>query len=392
MTRVLLDLGAGMSILPGSLYYQYDFGPLIKVDTTVVLAYLTLNLPRGIITDVIGMIEDFYYLVDFLVLDYVTLDPKRQMNVILSRPSLATANVLINCRTRVVDMAFGNKNMHLNVCSNISNHLVSDEFFMVDVINGLHPHENEEETTKECAICNRTGFEHALQLREEEKAVALYAISIGKPPWSQQVETLPDIMESKLRPSLESLPMVELKELPKHLNYVFLAVNETLSAIIASNIEKDQDKALMKVLKEYKAEIWWMITYLRVISPSILMHNIITVPEVKPAHGTQRRLNPNMREVVKNEVLKWLDVGIIFLISDSTWVSPTQIVPKKTGIQITWNEAGEEIATHSVTRWSICVDYRKLNVVTSKDHFPLSFMYQIIEKLSGQKFYCFLDV
>ncbi|XP_076924455.1 uncharacterized protein LOC143586892 [Bidens hawaiensis] len=87
MTRELLDLGAGVSILPGSLYDQYDFGPLRKADNTVVLADLTLKLPRGIVTDVIVMIKDFYYPVDFLVLDYVTVDPKQQTNVILGRPS-----------------------------------------------------------------------------------------------------------------------------------------------------------------------------------------------------------------------------------------------------------------------------------------------------------------
>ncbi|XP_076960035.1 uncharacterized protein LOC143636282 [Bidens hawaiensis] len=77
MTRALLDLGVGVSILPESLYDQYDFGPLRKADTTVVLADLTLKLPRGIVTDVIVMIEDFYYPVDFLVLEYVTVDLKR---------------------------------------------------------------------------------------------------------------------------------------------------------------------------------------------------------------------------------------------------------------------------------------------------------------------------
>ncbi|XP_076953278.1 uncharacterized protein LOC143627279 [Bidens hawaiensis] len=115
MTRALLDLGARLSILPGSLYDQYDFGQLRKADTTVVLADLTLKLPRGIVTDVIVMIGDFYYPIDFLVLDYVIVDPKRKPNVILGRPFLATANVLINCRTEVVEMAFGNKNLRLNV-------------------------------------------------------------------------------------------------------------------------------------------------------------------------------------------------------------------------------------------------------------------------------------
>ncbi|XP_076953567.1 uncharacterized protein LOC143627680 [Bidens hawaiensis] len=202
---------------PGSLYDQYDFGQFRKADTTVVLADLTLKLPRGLVTDVIVMTEYLYYPVDFLVLDYVTVDPKRQPNVILGRPFLATANALINCRTEVVDMGFGNKNLRLNVFSNVSNSLVSDECFAAEVINGLNPHESEEDATEECAICC-----YALLLQEEEEADELYAASIGKPPWSQQVERLPDTINSKLRPSLESPSAVELKELSRHLKYVFL--------------------------------------------------------------------------------------------------------------------------------------------------------------------------
>ncbi|XP_076937825.1 uncharacterized protein LOC143605690 [Bidens hawaiensis] len=374
MTRALLDLRAAVSILPGSLYDQYDFGPLRKADTTVVLADLTLKLPRGIVTDVIVMIEDFYYPVDFLVLDYVTVDPKRQPNVILDRPFLATANALISCKTRVVDMAFCNKNLQLNMFSNVSNPLVIDECFAAEVIDGLNPHKSEDDA-KEDYKKKRKKWSCMLQL-------------LGN---HQQVERLPDNIDSKLKPSSESPPAVELKELLKHLKYVFLGEGETLPAIIAANLEDEQEKPLVEVLREHRAAIGWTIAYLKGISPSIVMHKIITDPEAKPAHDAQRRLNPNIREVVKKEILKWLDAGIIFPISDSTWVSPTQTVPKKACIQITHIEKGEEIATRLVTRWRICVDYRNLNSATSKDHFPLRFIDQIIEKLAVQKFYCFLD-
>ncbi|XP_076954627.1 uncharacterized protein LOC143629164 [Bidens hawaiensis] len=357
-----------------------------KADTAVVLADLTLKLPRGIVTDVIVMIEDFYYPIDSLVLDNVTVDPKRQPNVILGRHFLAIANALINCRTGVVDMTFGNKNLRLNVFSNVSNPLVSDECFAAEVIDGLNPHESDDDAIEECDICCRKAVEHVLQLQEKEKEVELYAASIGKPPWSQQVERLPDTIDSKLKPSLESPPVVELRELPKQLKYVFLLEGETLQAIMAANLKDEQEKALVDVLREHKAAIGWTIADLRGISPSIVMHKIITDPEAKPAHDAQRRLNPNMREVVKKEVLKWLVVGFIFPISDSTWVSPTQTVLKKSGIQITRNERGEEIATRPVTGWRICVDYRKSNSATYKDHFPLSFIDQIIEKLADVPF------
>ncbi|KAJ0494070.1 putative nucleotidyltransferase, Ribonuclease H [Helianthus annuus] len=147
----------------------------------------------------------------------------------------------------------------------------------------------------------------------------------------------------------------------------------------------------MEVLVTNRAAIGWTIADLKGISPSVVMHKIITEENVTPVRDAQRRLNPNMREVVKKEVLTWLDAGIIYPISDSQWVSPTQTVPKKAGIQVVKNDAGEEVATRPVTGWRICIDYRKLNTATSKDHFPLPFIDQIVEKLSGQKFYCFLD-
>ncbi|CAA7401842.1 unnamed protein product [Spirodela intermedia] len=96
-------------------------------------------------------------------------------------------------------------------------------------------------------------------------------------------------------------------------------------------------------------------------------------------------------EIVKKEILKWLAADIIYPISDSKWVSPTQVVPKKIGITIIKNENGDEIQTRLTIGWRVCIDYRKLNSITRKDHFPLSFTNQILEKLAGKNFFCFLD-
>ncbi|XP_071741306.1 uncharacterized protein [Rutidosis leptorrhynchoides] len=229
---------------------------------------------------------------------------------------------------------------------------------------------------------------------EEVKAVELAVASTMDsklPPWTHKYEPLPKSIDTNTRPSLESPPTLELKPLPSHLKYAFLGTNGTLPVIIASDLTGVQEKALMEVLHKYKAAIGWTIADLKGISPSVCMHRIVTDPEVKPARDTQSRLNPNMQEVVKKEVLKWLDAGIIFPISDSQWVSPTQTVPKKAGITVMETEEGEKITTRPVTGWRVCIDYRKLNAATSKDHFPLPFIDQIIEKLSDQKFYCFLD-
>ncbi|WJZ95299.1 hypothetical protein VitviT2T_014078 [Vitis vinifera] len=113
--------------------------------------------------------------------------------------------------------------------------------------------------------------------------------------------------------------------------------------------------------------------------------------EAKPIRQPQRRLNAHLQEVVRAEVLKLLQAGIIYPIFDSPWVSPTQVVPKKSGIIVVQNENGEEIATRLTSGWRVCIDYRKLNAITRKDHFPLPFIDQVLETVFGHPFYCFLD-
>ncbi|KAL4271816.1 hypothetical protein GQ457_13G014620 [Hibiscus cannabinus] len=102
-------------------------------------------------------------------------------------------------------------------------------------------------------------------------------------------------------------------------------------------------------------------------------------------------VNEAMKDVVTKEILKWLDAGIIYPISDSEWVSPVQSVPKKGGITVITNENNELIPTRKVTGWRVCMDYRKLNKVTRKDHFPLPFIDQMHDRLAGKPFYYFLD-
>ncbi|GKD75851.1 putative nucleotidyltransferase, ribonuclease H [Tanacetum coccineum] len=96
-------------------------------------------------------------------------------------------------------------------------------------------------------------------------------------------------------------------------------------------------------------------------------------------------------EVVKKEVIKLLDAGLIYPISDSPWVSPVQVVPKKGGMTVVKNEKDELILQRIITGWRVCIDYRKLNNATRKDHFPLLFIDKMLERFVGHEYYCFLD-
>jgi hypothetical protein len=94
---------------------------------------------------------------------------------------------------------------------------------------------------------------------------------------------------------------------------------------------------------------------------------------------------------VRVEVIKLLDVGIIYPISDSKWVSPIHVVPKRARLTVVKNQDNELVPTRIQSGWRACIDYRKLNAATRKDHFPLLFIDQMVERLAGHKYYCFLD-
>ena len=111
--------------------------------------------------------------------------------------------------------------------------------------------------------------------------------------------------------------------------------------------------------------------------------------EAKPVRQPQRRLNPHLQEVVGAEVLKLLQAGIIYPISDSLWVSSMQVVPKKSGITMVQNDKGEEVSTPLTSGWRVCIDYRKLNTMTRKDHFLLPFMDEVLERVSSHPFHFF---
>ena len=135
----------------------------------------------------------------------------------------------------------------------------------------------------------------------------------------------------------------------------------------------------------------WSIEDLKRIDPSICMHKILLDDNAKNSIDHQRRLNPIMKEVVKKEVLKWLNAGFIYAISGSPWVSPVHMVPKKGGFIVIRHKKNELIPIRTVTGWSVCIDYRKLNTTIRNYHYPLPFIDQMLEKLVRHPHYCFGD-
>nr|GFA80301.1 reverse transcriptase domain-containing protein [Tanacetum cinerariifolium] len=175
----------------------------------------------------------------------------------------------------------------------------------------------------------------------------------GDEPPEVELKELPPHLEYAF---LDEPPEVELKELPPHLEYAFLGDNEKLPAIA------------------------WKLTDIKSIDPEFCSHKILLEEDYSPKAQSQRRVNPKIHDVIKKEVEKLIDAGLIYPISDSPWVSPIHCVPKKGGMTVIKNDENELVPTHLVTGWRVCIDYRKLNEAIRKDHFPLPFMDQITLK------------
>ena len=113
--------------------------------------------------------------------------------------------------------------------------------------------------------------------------------------------------------------------------------------------------------------------------------------DAKPVRHPQRHLNPKMKEVVRKEILKLLEAGIIYPVADSEWVSHVHCVPKKGGITVVPNDKYELIPQRIITGYRMVIDFRILNKATKKDHYPLPFIDQMLERLCKHTHYYFLD-
>ncbi|CAN6566295.1 unnamed protein product [Malus baccata var. baccata] len=153
-------------------------------------------------------------------------------------------------------------------------------------------------------------------------------------------------------PPNEDPPTLELKPLPSHVNYVFLGDDETLPVIISSTLTVQEEDKLVKVLREYKTTIGWTLTYIKGISPTTCMHHILLEEGSKTSREAQHRLKPPMMETVKKEIIKLLNCGVIYPISDSRWVSSIQCVPKKSRVTVVTNAKNELVSIEDSSKIS----------------------------------------
>ncbi|GJT92209.1 integrase, catalytic region, zinc finger, CCHC-type containing protein [Tanacetum coccineum] len=150
--------------------------------------------------------------------------------------------------------------------------------------------------------------------------------------------------------SVNEPPEVELKELPPHLEYAFLEGDDKLPVIIAKDLKDEEKAALLKVLKSHKRAIAWKLSDIKGVSPEFCTHKILMEEDYEPSVQSQRRVNPKIHDVIKKEVEKLLDAGLIYPISDSPWVSPELLEYVIGTCPKDFNKRDKKIATTLLTR------------------------------------------
>ncbi|KAJ9535799.1 hypothetical protein OSB04_un001046 [Centaurea solstitialis] len=369
--RALCDLGAGINLMPLSVFTTLGIGEARPTTISIQLADKSIVWPKGKIEDVLVQVDKFIFPADFIILD---CEVDQEVPIILGRPFLATGRTLIDVQKGELTMRVHDQRVTFNVLDSLKYPDEREECSTLSEIETWC----EEKTLGEILWDADTNNEEEDECEEVPLVTAAF-------------EVLENEDRKTLVPSLEVAPDLELKQLPSNLKYAFLGDSGKLPVIISSSLEADQEEKLVQMFKLHTKAIGWTIADLKGISPTICQHKIILEDKNFNSVEPQRRLNPVMKDVVKKEILKWLDAGIIYPIASSTCVSPVQCVPKKGGVTVITNDKNELIPTRTVTGWRICMDYRRLNKATQKDHFPLPFIDQMLDRLAGKEFYCFLD-
>ncbi|CAN6700797.1 unnamed protein product [Malus baccata var. baccata] len=400
--QCMLDLGASINVMPYSIYASMNLGELKQDGVIIQLADRSYAYPKGVLEDVLVQVNHLIFPADFYVLEMEDSSHAPSLPILLGRPFMKTARTKIDVFMGTLTMEFDGDIIRFNLSETIKYPMEDHSCFAIDIVDSLaQVHlDRMNDDALEIALVhgigarNKCGGIHATHGMDCDPSAV--------PPCGEvfemvaALESLPSHSEwimggIEARQGLGMQPTLELKPLPSHLKYVFLGEDQTLPVIISSSLTAQEEDKLIRVLKEHKSAIGWTLADIKGISPTTCMHRILLEEGAKPSREAQRRLNPPMLEVVKKEVIKLLDCGVIYHISDSRWVSPVQVVPKKSGVTVVKNEEQELVPTRVVTGWRVCIDYRKLNAMTRKDHFPLPFLDQMLERLAGYQFYCFLD-
>jgi hypothetical protein len=307
-------------------------GKLQPTSITLQLVDKSIKRPRGILEDVLVKVGEFILRADFIALDMEESPMPLPLPIILGRPFMRTAKICV--KKGIVSMKVYGEKIKFKIFDALKLPQDGMECFSVCIVQGVveevfYVHHIDPMEATLTHSFTRSDIEPNFEDATDNIIEAVHLLeAFPKYPsrYTPPFETLVPI-NTTLVPSIVKALTLEMKQLPEHLTYAYLGENKTLLVIVATNLSFGEEEKLLRILREHKTTIGWTIADIKGISPAKCMHQIHLEDEAKPTRDAQRRLNPHMKEVVKAEVLKLLDVGLIYPISDSKWVSLVQVVP-----------------------------------------------------------------
>ncbi|XP_026459719.1 uncharacterized protein LOC113360425 [Papaver somniferum] len=250
--NALLDLGASVNLLPFSVYEQLGLGEMKPTRITLQLADRSVKIPRGIIEDFLVQVENFIYPVDFVILDTQHVCSQDiNIPIILGCPFLSTANAIIHCQTGLVKFSYGNQKISVNVFKALQAPPDPEYYESICMIDSLVENTfttNSVSDPLEACLAHFGAYYDEDSHFKEVNALLDSAPVMNYGKWQHKPEPLPPTIDKPL-PSSVKAPTLELKPLPDTLKYVFLGNENTFPAIIASDLEPDQESRLVSVLQ-----------------------------------------------------------------------------------------------------------------------------------------------
>nr|GEV28471.1 reverse transcriptase domain-containing protein [Tanacetum cinerariifolium] len=333
----LADLGASINLMPLSIWRKLSLPEITSTQMILELADRSTTRPAGIAKDVFVKVGKFHFVTDFVVVDYV-VDPR--VLLILERPFLRTERALIDVYSKELTLHVDDETITFTVGQTLKySYNDAESINQIDVIDVACEEYVQEDLgfsnkSKKIEACltsksippaiNDTDFDLEGDIHLLEELLNNDPSSSPLPPKDLNVEEIKTI-----KSFIDEPPKLKLKELPSHLEYAFLEGTDKLPVIISKELKDEEKSALLKVLKSHKRVIAWKISDIKGIDPCFCIHKILIEDDFKPTIQHQRRVNMKIHEVIKKEVIKLHNSGLIYPIFDSPWVSPVHYVPKK---------------------------------------------------------------
>ncbi|GJZ11560.1 reverse transcriptase domain-containing protein [Tanacetum coccineum] len=307
----LADLGASINLMPLSVWKQLSLPELTSPHMTLELVDRSVAHPKSVTEDVFVKVGKFYFPADFVVVDY-DVDPR--VPLILGRPFLRTARALVDVYGEELTLRVDDEAITFKVGQTSR---YSRSYEMVNQVNVIDV---------ACEECDYYDTEEDIlyleKLLNEDPSPTL-------PPLKN--DDLKQVDVTMTKPSIEETSKIGRLRIYLLIWNTFLEGTDKLPIIISKELKDEEKATLLKVLKSHKQAIAWKILDINGIDPSFCTHKILMEDDFKPAVQHQRRVNPKIHEVIKKEVIKLLDAGLIYPIFDNPWVLSPFIVGLTSG-------------------------------------------------------------